>query len=246
MDDCVREMVQDARRRRPASPSAVAVPEGIGLDADDHTAHTAPGLDQRRTAPRQIALDDATSDAARVDVAPVADVDADVADPGLPPLAEGEKVARSQVALVAVDLETGLRLLCSGARELDLQRCHHVADQPTAIEAARRRASEDVPGADLGARDSDERVAKAVNGLAPRGEGATRLGALATRGGLRGGRRGARDDERTPEQWAHERTVRARETSEQHREADGERSRAGRAACPTTRRNRDAARVHAW
>jgi len=50
-------------------------------------------------------------------------------------LAEGEEIAGTKTRGVAHDGEARRRLLTSGAREVDLERRHHIANETAAIEA---------------------------------------------------------------------------------------------------------------
>ena len=127
--------------------------------------------DSTRRAPRQIlisgengrssgALDHLSGHAAGVHVPAVADVDADVAHAALLSLSERQQSPGRRTAGVATHGEALLRLLLSGARDVQVERGHDVLDESAAIEASfRRHAAGPVPLADLRARHLNDRIA---------------------------------------------------------------------------------------
>src|SRR3954468_6409880 len=99
--------------------------------------------------------------AARVNIPTVADVDPDVADSPFLAFAESENVTRKKTARVALDSQTGFRLLFRRARDVQLKRRHDILNQSAAIEAFLRRAAPcAIPGADLRPRNGDDGIAK--------------------------------------------------------------------------------------
>lgn len=115
-----------------------------------HSPRPAPDFDERRVRPIDRAFDHVAGGAARVDVASVADVDADVADVALLRFAEGQQVTGQEPAGVPRDGEALFGLQFRRARKVDLEGGHDVLHQTATVEAlVRRRAAEPVARADL-------------------------------------------------------------------------------------------------
>lgn len=93
-----------------------------------------------------------------MDISPIADVDPDVAHVLLVlSLSEREQVAREEQRCVFLNRETFVGLEPSRARDMQVERAHHVGDQTTTIEAAFWRLSTgSVPLADLRASHLDD------------------------------------------------------------------------------------------
>ena len=106
-----------------------------------------------------------------MDVAAVANIDADVADRALLGLAKGQKVARKESARVLGDRQPLLGLLLRRARHLQIQRLHHVGDQATTVEPLfGRLPAGAIAAAELRLGHLYHGVAKRLRRVAERGE----------------------------------------------------------------------------